>query len=215
MCIQDKISLKQRLFAKFMANQEELSYEYYKEKKKELFSGLFGQVLEVGPGTGVNLGFYPKEIKWVGIEPNQAMHHYLRDNAKEHGIEVELFEGITEEFEIKDNFFDFVVCTLVLCSVSSVSFLLREIHRVLKPGGKFLFIEHVVDNTNTFRRLIQKTVPFTPWLYFSDGCHPGRDTAKYIEEAGFSKINYQSYLQDGKGIIIWVNKPHIYGYAIK
>jgi len=215
MCIKDKISLKQRLFAKFMANQDEISYEYYKEKKKELFSGLSGQVLEIGPGTGVNLGFYPKEIKWVGIEPNQAMHPYLRDKAREHGIEVELFEGITDEFEIKNNFFDFVVCTLVLCSVSSVSDLLREIYRVLKPGGTFLFFEHVVDNTSTFRRLIQKTLPFTPWLYFSDGCHPGRDTAKFIEEAGFSKINYQSYLQDGKGIIIWVNKPHIYGYAIK
>jgi len=198
-----------------MANQDELSYEYYKEKKKELFSKLSGQVLEIGPGTGVNLIFYPKEINWVGIEPNKAMHPYLQEKAKNHGIDVELFEGITKEFGIKDNFFDFVVCTLVLCSVSSVSDLLREIQRVLKPGGKFLFLEHVVDNKNSFRRLVQKVLPFTPWLYFSDGCHPGRDTAKYIQKAGFNNIKYQSYLQERKGVIIWVNKPHIYGYAIK
>ena len=198
-----------------MANQDELSYKYYKEKKKELFSELSGQVLEIGPGTGVNFIFYPKEINWVVIEPNKAMHPYLQDKAKDQGIDVELFEGITEEFGIKDNFFDFVVCTLVLCSVSNVIELLGEIHRVLKPGGKFVFLEHVVDNKSTFRRVVQKALPFTPWLYFSDGCHPGRDTAKYIEKAGFSNIKYQSYLQEGNGFIIWVNKPHIYGYAIK
>ena len=214
MCNQS-ISFRHRLFARFMAGEDERSHEKYKEKKAELFSEVRGRVLELGPGTGVNLPFFPKDINWIGIEPNAAMHPYLKEKADELGLKVEFCEGLSKNDGIEDDSFDFAVSTLVLCSVDSVETILGEIRRSLKPGGKFLFIEHVVDQSNFVRRLVQKLVPFTPWRYFSDGCNPGRNIGSFIKDARFSAVDCRPYFQDGVGIISWVNKPHIYGYAVK
>ena len=198
-----------------MAGEDERSHEQYKDRKAELFAGIHGRVLELGPGTGVNLPFFPNRIQWVGIEPNQAMHSYLREKAEDVGLAVDFCEGISADSGVEDNSFDFAVSTLVLCSVDNVNSTLEEIHRSLKPGGKFLFLEHVVDPLNRTRRLIQKLVPYTPWRYFSDGCNPGRDIGSCIAQAGFKSVDCQAYLQAGEGIINWVNKPHIYGSAEK
>ena len=212
---QKSISFQQRLFARFMASEDEKSYELYKNKKVELFSQLTGTILEIGPGTGVNLQFLKRDNEWIGIEPNIAMHPYLMKEANRLGIEVQIYEDLEEDIQIQKRGVDAVISTLVLCSVSSVPEVLKKVLRILKPGGKFVFIEHVVDKPNTLRYWIQKGLPYTPWRYFSDDCNPGRDIRSEINTAGFSLVNCQLYHQEGEGIIRSLTRPHICGVAIK
>ena len=216
MCQQcQNTSFRKRFFADFMAKDDENSYHQYKDKKIILFKDLKGRVLEIGPGTGVNFRFFPKDIEWIGLEPNEAMHSHLLKEADRVGIPVELQVGAGEQLGLPDGSVDYVVSTIVLCSVSNVKKTLQEVLRVLKPGGKFIFLEHQADKAWTFRWLIQKIVPYTPWRYFSDGCTPGRALGKEIEQAGFETVSYQEYMQEGKGLILEVNRPHLYGWAKK
>lgn len=198
-----------------MAGLEPESYEMYHEKKARLLSPLRGTVVEIGPGTGINLQFLNSNVRWIGIEPNRAMHPHIQDKASRLNLSIEIRPDILSESGIASGTVDLVISTLVLCSVPSVSQVLQEILNVLKPGGTFVFIEHVGDRAWTFRRFIQKSLPFTPWRYFSDGCHPGRDIEDIINNAGFSKVELESYMQEGSGLILAINRPHICGTAVK
>ena len=198
-----------------MKGEEDISHEIYREKKESLFSGLSGKVLEIGPGTGVNLCYYPKSIEWTGIEPNPAMHPLLEEKARALGFPVTLKTGLAEASGVENGSMDYVISTTVLCSVKDMAHTLTEIRRALRPGGTFLFLEHVVDPHNRFRRLVQKLMPYTPWRYFSDGCDPGRDIGTAIKRAGFAQVECHHYHQTGAGLILSVNRPHIYGRAVK
>ena len=212
---QQSVSLRQRLFARFMASEDERSHELYRDKKSELLGQLTGTVLEIGPGTGVNLQFLKSGVKWIGIEPNIAMHPYLMGKAAQLGMKVQLRTGLAEGLGVQQQSVDAVISTLVLCSVSCVAETLKEVVRVLKPGGRFVFIEHVADQPGTLRRWVQRGLPYSPWRYFSDGCDPGRDIGSEIDAVGFSQVSRQAYHQEGEGIILAINRPHIYGVAIK
>jgi SAM-dependent methyltransferase len=93
--------------------------------------------------------------------------------------------------------------------------MLGEIHRVLRPGGRFVFFEHVGDRPGSFRRMVQNTVKYTPWTYFSDGCRPDRAIGTAIDDAGFSSVEYDSYMHEGLGVIGEITKPHVCGIAIR
>ena len=203
-------------FADFLAQFDEESYETNKEKKERLFKNVSGEVLEIGPGTGVNFPFLKgKKLNWTGVEPNPAMHSYLFEAAKANGINAKLLTCTTEAIAMADHTFDYVISTEVLCSVKDLNKSLSEIKRVLKPKGTFLFLEHVVDKHNLVRRVVQKLVPFTTWRFYSDGCKPGIDIGSQIKKSGFADIQYVDYMQEGSGIIITINRPHIYGYVRK
>jgi len=214
--MKDNVGYFKKNFADFLAKYDNESYDVHKEKKEQLFADIHGTVLEVGPGTGVNFPFLKdKSIHWTGVEPNPAMHPYLNNAAKKYGITAHLLDCITESISLPDNAVDYVISTEVLCSVNDLDKSLTEIKRVLKPNGKFLFLEHVVDKQNIWRRTVQKFVPFTPWKYFSDGCRPARDIGTKIKQTGFSDVQYVDYMREGRGIIITINRPHIYGWARK
>lgn len=203
-------------FADFLAQFDEESYQMHQEKKSKLFAEVHGKVLEIGPGTGVNFPFFKdKKIQWIGLEPNPAMHPYLFKTAKENGIEAKLLDCENEAICLPDESVDFVISSEVMCSVNNLNHSLSEIKRVLKPNGKFLFLEHVVDKHNVWRRMVQKAVPYTPWKFYSDGCHPARDIGGAIRKTGFSEVQYEGYMQNGSGIILTINRPHIYGWASK
>lgn len=208
-------SFRQRLFARFMASSDEESFEMYREKKTRLLSSLRGIVVEIGPGTGVNLQFFHPSVQWVGLEPNPAMHAHLHEKAGELGIAVNTRSCTLDESDLAPGSVDAVISTLVLCSVPSVPAILAQVLDVLKPGGTFAFIEHVVDQPWTFRRCVQKVAPFSPWRYLSDGCNPGRDIAGAIRAAGFAHVELDAFMQDGRGLVAKVVRPHIWGTAIK
>ncbi len=211
-----KRGLFKRSFAKIQYGFDDLSYRLHHEKKVELFRGLHGHVLEIGPGTGVNFPFLKqKPIVWQGIEPNPAMHPFLYRSAALNEIRPVLVEGASEEIDLDANSMDYVISTEVLCSVSNLSKSLSEIKRVLKPKGRFVFLEHVVDKKDIWRRSIQSLLPYTPWRYFSDGCDPSRDIGTAIKNAKFSEVNFSEYMVKGKGVIVDITRPHICGWAQK
>ena len=116
-----KPSLRQRLFANITLGQDQLNDTLHHEKKVRLFEEISGTVLEIGPGTGVNFQFLGKGIEWIGIEPNQAMHPHLRKKARELGHQIKLYTGFAEDTDIANDSVDFVLSTLVLCSVSDLA----------------------------------------------------------------------------------------------
>ncbi|MCO5551925.1 hypothetical protein L7F22_005432 [Adiantum nelumboides] len=128
------------------------SYEMQMEDRKlQLFSSLDNKaldVLELGVGTGPNLKYYPKgpELRVIGVDPNQHMEKYARAAASAAGLRDSQFSfvhAVGEALPLGTASVDAVVCTLVLCSVKDVAVTLKEVKKVLRPGGLFLFIEHV------------------------------------------------------------------------
>ncbi|MFS0519723.1 class I SAM-dependent methyltransferase [Nostoc sp. UIC 10607] len=198
-----------RFFAWMMAQSSSTYDKFVRERKLSLFANLQGKVLEIGPGTGPNLPYYPKDIHWIGIEPNPHMHSYLQKQAEKLGLNIDLRIGNAEWLDAEDNSIDTVVSTLVLCSVPNIDYTLQAILRVLKPGGRFLFIEHVAAPQGSLLRQMQsKMSPI--WKVIGDGCHPDRETWKSLENAGFASVNYERF--DAQLPII---SPHIIGVATK
>jgi ubiquinone/menaquinone biosynthesis C-methylase UbiE len=183
---------------------------YMAPYKSRLFRGLSGVVLEIGPGSGPNLAYLDRaSVRWIGVEPNRFMHSYLAKTARDLGFDVDLRHGSAEQLPAPDSSVDAVIATLVLCSVTDQARVLGEISRVLKPGGKFLFVEHVAARPGTRLRRIQEWI--TPiWRRFTSGCHPACETARAIENAGFRDIQIESF--DAPLPIV---KPHIMGVAVK
>lgn len=196
----------QRLFASLMSRSQPTEYDRHKQT---LLRDLRGDVLEIGPGTGPNLAFYDKSIRWTGIEPNPAMWPYLRQEAVRLGLTVDLREGRAEQLGVPDESCDAVVSTLVLCSVRSPQWVLQEIRRVLRPGGRFVFIEHVAAPAGTGLRRFQQVIrPL--WKPLTEGCHPDRETWVTIEQAGFRTVQLEHFR-----ISAPIVGPHIAGYAVK
>lgn len=184
-----------------------------KNWRKTLLQDVSGDVLELGSGTGANLAFYPQTIKHLVLaEPNSYMQQQLDLNLKNYPhLPASVLDCSAESIPAPDNSFDAVVSTLLLCSVNNPTRALSEIHRVLRPGGKLLFIEHVAAHNNPARLKWQKRIePF--WKILQCGCHLTRDTETSILQAGFAlkNINRQS-MRGVPGIV----RPSIWGEALK
>jgi ubiquinone/menaquinone biosynthesis C-methylase UbiE len=142
-------SFRKRMFARWYDQVMATYEEYIAERKQALFASVSGSVMEIGPGTGANLAYMPEGCRWIGIEPNQYMHEQLRSKASEHRIEADFAVASAEGIAVDDASVDCVISTLVMCSVSSQSQVLAEVKRVLKPNGRFYFIEHVAAPRKT------------------------------------------------------------------
>lgn len=201
----------QRFFAWTMAHGNADYEAAVRDRKQKLFAGVHGKVLEIGPGTGPNLVYYPRDTHWMGIEPNPYMHSYLKQAAKRVGLDIEIRNGTAERLEVEDNSVDAVVSTLVLCSVDNLEATLKEILRVLKPGGRFYFLEHVAAPQDTRLRKIQNWIA-PLWQVLGDGCHPNRETWSVLEKVGFEKLNYEHFQADAVPALV---KPQIIGVATK
>jgi ubiquinone/menaquinone biosynthesis C-methylase UbiE len=181
------------------------------ERKRSLFSGLSGCVLEIGPGTGANLEYYPEEVLLTGLEPNPWMQKHLKEKADQFNRPIEMLTGSAEDIPLEGESMNAVVSTLVLCSVTDLPQTLSEIKRVLKPGGSFLFIEHVAAREGTRLRTMQRWVK-PLWRWMADGCHPDRETWKAIESAGFKDVELEHFRLS---LPLPVVGPHIMGRAVK
>jgi ubiquinone/menaquinone biosynthesis C-methylase UbiE len=143
-----------------------------------------GRVLEIGAGTGFNLEHYPADVgDVVFTEPSAAMLRRAEERAAALGGRAQGVEAPAERLPFPDDSFDTVVSTLVLCSVGDQDDALAEIRRVLKPGGRFLFIEHVRSDDDRLARWQDRLE--RPWRVVAFGCHPNRATLDRIEAAGF------------------------------
>ncbi len=154
--------------------------------RRQILHGLTGPVIEIGAGNGLNFAHYPAGVTRVlAIEPDPHLREIARRNATKAPVPVEVRDGVAEELPVEDAAFHAAVAALVLCSVADQHTALREIHRVLRPGGKLRFLEHVRASTPALRG-VQRLLDATIWPALAGGCHTGRDTAIAIEEAGFA-----------------------------
>jgi ubiquinone/menaquinone biosynthesis C-methylase UbiE len=179
------------------------------DRKRSLLSELTGTVLEIGPGTGVNLRYYRSGIRWIGVEPNPFMHPYLRKEAERLGMQIEIRDGMAERLDLADESLEAVVSSHVLCSVRDLPAVLREVRRVLRPGGRFVFLEHVAAPAGSRLRRIQR------WLRpvvraVADGCCPDREIWAAIGAAGFERVDCQPF-----PLPLPLVGPHIAGAAVK
>ncbi|MFC4219751.1 class I SAM-dependent methyltransferase [Flagellimonas marina] len=181
------------------------------KSKRTLFKDHPDTVVEIGPGAGANMRYLRKGTRLIAIEPNVHMHNNLKKAAKKYGINLDIRTIKGESIDLEDNSCDFVVSTLVLCTVSDPEQCLQQVKRILKPSGTFVFIEHVKARDNSFLSLFQKLV-HRPWHWFFEGCHTNRDTQSVLESSGFSSLELIPYNLYSPFIPII---PQIRGRAIK
>lgn len=155
-----------------------------RDRRREVLAGAKGRTLDIGAGTGANLGLFPKDIELVMAEPDPHMLKRLRDKLAESTADVEVVEAGAERLPFEDDSFDTAVFTLVLCTVPDPEAALAEAARVLKPGGQLLFVEHVRSQNERSARWQDRLE--TPWRLFGDGCHCNRDTVANIEASPLS-----------------------------
>lgn len=204
-----RTGIRHRLFAALLAAAGRAHGRMVHRQKIHLLGRLAGTVVEIGPGAGINLGFYREEVRWIGAEPNVHLHRRIRDEAERLGRRVEIITAVAEDLPFGDVSVDAVVSTLVLCSVSDVSRSLTEIRRILKPGGRFVYIEHVAAERGTATRTLQRLIK-PVWKIAGGGCHPDRETGPAIEAAGFAAVDYDRFR-----LAVPVVGPHIAGVARK
>ena len=155
------------------------------EYRDRTLAGLSGRVLEVGAGDGANFRHYPSGVSHlVAVEPEPYLRARALERAETIDVEVEIVDGVAEDLGFADGSFDAAVVTLTLCSVDDQDRALREIHRVLRPGGELRFFEHVRAESAPMRA-VQRTLDATVWPLVAGGCHTGRDTQAAIEATGF------------------------------
>ena len=152
--------------------------------RRELLAGAGGRVVELGAGTGVNLDLYPDGVEdLVVVEPDPHMAKRLRAKLGQARREAEVVEAPAERLPFGDDSFDTAVATLVLCTIPDPAAALAEAARVLKPGGRLLFLEHVRaedPGTARWQDRLEK-----PWRFLGDGCHCNRDTVATISASCF------------------------------
>lgn len=212
-CCPPRVGLRKRVFAK-LYNKAMAKYEpYIADRKQVLFANLPDRVVEIGPGTGANLAYLPSGCRFIGIEPNPFMHDLLKQRGSELGVDMEFRLAKAEKLEFDDDSIEAVIGTLVLCSVAEPAQLLAEIRRILKPGGKFFFIEHVAAPEKSWLRFLQRVLrPI--WKFVGDGCHPDRDTAQTIEAAGFTSLEIEEFTVPW-GVLPRFVSPQISGVATR
>lgn len=181
-----------------------------RETRREVLAGALGRTLDIGTGTGSNLSLFPDEVEELVLaEPDSHMQRVLRAKLSETPRpRTELVQAPAESLPFPDSSFDCVTCTMVLCTVPEPADALAEVARVLKPGGKFLFLEHVRSEDAGFAR--RQDWLEKPWRFIADGCHCNRDSLAAIEA---SPLTVASVKRGHMPLAPLIMKPLIYGSA--
>ncbi|MFR9675019.1 class I SAM-dependent methyltransferase [Streptomyces sp. TR06-5] len=165
------------------------------EHRRRLLDGLDGRVLEIGAGNGLNFPHYPRTVREVvAVEPEPRLRG-LAVRAARHDapVPVRVVDGTAHRIPAEDASFDAAVACLVLCSVEDVPTALAELRRVLRPGGRLHFFEHVRADSARMRR-VQRVLDATVWPLVCGGCHTGRDTEAALAAAGFTVTDVDRFL---------------------
>jgi ubiquinone/menaquinone biosynthesis C-methylase UbiE len=160
--------------------------------RHRLLATAYGDVLEIGFGTGLNLPHYPVEVRKITtVDPNAGMHRLAQRHIRQSKIEVDQRVLSGERLPFEDNRFDCAVSTFTLCSIENVGQALSEVYRVLKPGGKFLFLEHGLSPEPS----VQKWQRRLNWLEIrlAAGCHLDRNMKALVAAQPFSSVEVEEF----------------------
>ena len=168
----------------FACNSKPINYQ-----RKKIIPSATGFVVELGVGAGANFRYYKHEkiLKVIAIDPSSELNILAREEAKKYNIEIQILNQSAENIPFEDNSIDTVVSTYTLCSIPNPDQTMREVYRVLKPNGIFLFSEHG-RSPDRFTVFIQDQVEFF-YPFISGGCHCNRDIKKVISN---SNLEFQS-----------------------
>ncbi|PZO22232.1 MAG: SAM-dependent methyltransferase [Leptolyngbya foveolarum] len=185
-----------RLLELSMSSESMTSY------RQRLLSEVSGDVLEIGFGTGLNLPHYPDTVtSLTTVDPNEGMSAIAQKRIDTSPIPVKTQAISGEQLPMPDASFDNVVCTWTLCSIPNVEQALREAYRVLKPGGKFFFIEHGLSDERGIQRLQNWVTPVQKVV--ADGCHLNRKIDELLSNV-FDQVKSEEFYAD--------DLPKIMGY---
>jgi SAM-dependent methyltransferase len=156
-----------------------------REIRREALASATGRTVDLGAGTGANLPLFPAAVsELVLVEPDPHMLRKLRPRLGDAPVPTEVVQAGAEALPFEDAGFDTAVFTLVLCTVPDPAAALTEAARVLKPGGKLLFVEHVRSRHPDLARWQDRLE--RPWRFLGDGCHCNRDTEATIGGSPFT-----------------------------
>jgi ubiquinone/menaquinone biosynthesis C-methylase UbiE len=162
-----------------------------RDVRREVLTQASGRTIDLGAGTGVNLDLFPGAVtELVLAEPDRHMASRLRRRLAESRRPADVVEAPAERLPFEDASFDTAVFTLVLCTVPDPAAALAETARVLRPGGRMLFIEHVRSDEPRSARWQDRLE--RPWGVFAKGCHPNRDTVALISSSPFELEGLES-----------------------
>ncbi|MFO0815736.1 MAG: class I SAM-dependent methyltransferase [Gemmatales bacterium] len=171
-----------------------------------LLQQVSGSILEIGFGTGLNLSWYPRHLQQLSvIEPNTGMHRLAQERIRQSGMRVDVHHVTASQLPFEDCSFDTVVSTFTLCSIQAVDMALSEVYRVLRPSGRFLFLEHGLSPDAH----IQKWQRRLNWLQksFGDGCHLDRHIRELVASKPYASLDVETqYLE---------KTPVIFGYLYR
>jgi ubiquinone/menaquinone biosynthesis C-methylase UbiE len=185
-------------------------HRLYGARKRRIYDTLPERLVEIGPGAGANLRYYAPHTRLVAIEPNPVMHSRLRRKAAHRTIDLEIQAHGAERIELPDDSVNAVVGTHVLCSVQDPTAVVSEARRILEPGGRYLFLEHVAALPGSRLHGMQKIL-LRPWRWLFEGCHLNRESHTVIAQAGFSHVEMDCFVQSR----LLPFAPHIFGVAVK
>jgi ubiquinone/menaquinone biosynthesis C-methylase UbiE len=200
------------LFARFFDRLSRAIEPEAGRYREELLSDLSGRVFELGAGNGINFSHYPQTVEQViAIEPEPYLRAKAERAARSAQVSVEVRPGVADELDLPDASFDAAVASLVLCTVPDQARALRELRRVLKPGGQLRFFEHVSSPAAAKARVQAIADASRVWPRIGGGCHCARDTLTAIAEAGF---DVQRSRNVDVGPSWMLTNPHVLGWAV-
>ncbi len=183
-----------------------LSRPFVATHRRELLAQAAGNILEIGFGTGLNLPYYPADIRKITtVDPNLGMHRLAQQRVRESGIDVDQRVLSSEQLPFEDGIFDCVVSTFTLCSIEDVNQALGEVFRVLQLRGRFLFLEHGLCPEPS----VQKWQRRLNWLErrLADGCRLDRDVRALVAAKPFSSVEIENFFLE--------KSPKTHGYLYR
>ena len=160
-----------------------------------------GRVLEIGVGSGLNLGHYSKAADVLALEPDPKLIEMARRNAARAPRPIEFLEASANDIPLDDGSVDTVVSTWTLCTIPRAAAALAEMRRVLKPQGRLLFVEHGLGPTAGVQKWQHRMTPI--WKRIAGGCHLDRPIDSLIREAGFAIEALQNSYAPGPKIMTY------------
>jgi ubiquinone/menaquinone biosynthesis C-methylase UbiE len=200
-----------RVYARLAPAMEEAGAA---EHRRRLLADAAGRAVEVGAGTGANFRHYPAAVTdLVAVEPEAHLRAIAERAAAEAAVPARVVDGVADRLPLDDGSVDTAVVSLVLCSVPDQAAALAELHRVLRPGGRLLFWEHVRADGGALAR-VQRALDATVWPFLGGGCHAARDTLAALPRAGFAVERVERFRFPDSRIPL-PTAPQVLGTAVR